>query len=167
MKLLKSLWRQKNDQILKEVRPQEVNLLVQTPRNDEPASGSRLRECIQNFETMEKEIQFSRIWENATFFHRVSFWNATVADVQDGFGDRTPACRGFSHPRADSNSRIYAHEVRNTATLEDEKYRNSRQPHGWTEEYCRYLDYLDDRHLPHRTLAPQAPVRERHHIGMQ
>ena len=40
---------------------------------------------------------------------------------------------------------------------EDEKYRNSRQPHGWTEEYCRYLDYLDDRHLPHRTLAPQAP----------
>ena len=25
---------------------------------------------------------------------------------------------------------------------EDEKYRNSRQPHGWTEEYCQYLDYL-------------------------
>ena len=25
---------------------------------------------------------------------------------------------------------------------EDEKYRNSQQAHGWTEEYCRYLDYL-------------------------
>ena len=50
---------------------------------------------------------------------------------------------------------------------EGEKYRNSPKAHGWTEEYCRYLDYLDDRHLPHRTLAPQAPVRERHHIGMQ
>ena len=25
---------------------------------------------------------------------------------------------------------------------DDEKYRNSRQAHGWTEEYCRYLDYL-------------------------
>ena len=110
MKLQKSSRRQ-NDQILKEVRPQ----LVQTPRNDEPASGSRLRECIQNFETMEKEIQFSRICENATFFHRVSFGMLLL--LQDGFGDRTPASRGFSHPGADSNSRIYAHEVRNTAKL--------------------------------------------------
>ena len=25
---------------------------------------------------------------------------------------------------------------------EDEKYRNSQQAHGWTEEYCRYLDQL-------------------------
>ena len=25
---------------------------------------------------------------------------------------------------------------------DDEKYRNSRQAHGWTEEYCRFLDYL-------------------------
>ena len=25
---------------------------------------------------------------------------------------------------------------------EDEKYRNSQQGHGWTEEDCRYLDYL-------------------------
>ena len=24
---------------------------------------------------------------------------------------------------------------------EDEKYRNSQQAHGWTGEYCRYLDY--------------------------
>ena len=32
----------------------------------------------------------------------------TVADVDDGFGDRTPACREFSHPRAESDSRIYA-----------------------------------------------------------
>ena len=32
----------------------------------------------------------------------------TVADVDDGFGDRTPACRERTHPRADLNSRIYA-----------------------------------------------------------
>ena len=25
---------------------------------------------------------------------------------------------------------------------EDEKHRNSKQAHGWTEEYCRYLDFL-------------------------
>ena len=62
-----------NDQILKEVRPQEVIFWFKTPRNDEPASGSRLRECIQNFETLEKEIQLTRIYENATFFHRVAF----------------------------------------------------------------------------------------------
>ena len=26
--------------------------------------------------------------------------------------------------------------------LKDEKYRNSQQAHGWTENDCRYLDYL-------------------------
>ena len=44
-----------NEQPLKYVKPQEVNSLGQT---DDPASGNRLRECIQNFETLEKEIQF-------------------------------------------------------------------------------------------------------------
>ena len=61
------LTKTENDQILKEVRPQEVKLLVQTPRNDDPATGNRLREYFQNFETLEKEIQFTRICENATF----------------------------------------------------------------------------------------------------
>ena len=56
----------RSEQTQKEVRPQEVNSLVHTPRNDEPASGNRLRECIQNFETLEKEIQFTRVCENAT-----------------------------------------------------------------------------------------------------
>ena len=32
----------------------------------------------------------------------------TIADVDDGFGDRTPACREYTHPCADSDSRIYA-----------------------------------------------------------
>ena len=32
----------------------------------------------------------------------------TIADVDDGFGDRTPACRECTHPCADSDSRIYA-----------------------------------------------------------
>ena len=32
----------------------------------------------------------------------------TTLDVDDGFADRTPACREFSHPRADSDSRVYA-----------------------------------------------------------
>ena len=32
----------------------------------------------------------------------------TAADVDDGFGDRTPACREYTHPRADADSRSYA-----------------------------------------------------------
>ena len=32
----------------------------------------------------------------------------TVPDVDDGCGDRTPACREYTLPRADSDSRIYA-----------------------------------------------------------
>ena len=32
----------------------------------------------------------------------------TAADVDDGFGDRTRACRERTHPRANSNSRIFA-----------------------------------------------------------
>ena len=73
--------------MLKEVRPQEVNSLVQTnSKNDGPASGNRLRECIHNFETLENEIQFTRICENATFLHRVSVGMCykTGADVDDG-----------------------------------------------------------------------------------
>ena len=36
-----------NEQLLKNVKPQEVNSLVQTPRSDDPVSGNRLRECLQ------------------------------------------------------------------------------------------------------------------------
>ena len=44
-----------NEQLVKNVKPQEVNSLVQTPRSDDPASPNRLREHLQNFEnTAEK-----------------------------------------------------------------------------------------------------------------
>ena len=39
---------------------QEVNSLVQTPRNDDPASGIRLRECLQRFETLEKKSNLQK-----------------------------------------------------------------------------------------------------------
>ena len=51
------LTKTENEQTQKKVRPQEVNSLAQTPRNDKPASGNRLRESLQNFETLEKEIK--------------------------------------------------------------------------------------------------------------
>ena len=62
-----------NEKIMKEVRPQEVNSLVQTPRSDDPVSGNRSRECLQNFVTLEKEIQFTKVYEDASFQKRVSF----------------------------------------------------------------------------------------------
>ena len=82
---------------MKEVKPQEVNSLVQTLRSDDPVSGNRMRECLQNFETLEKEIQFTKVCEDASFFERVciGMCYTTVADADDGFGDRTPACREY------------------------------------------------------------------------
>ena len=44
-----------NEQTSKEVKQQEVNSLVEAPRNEEPATGNTLRECEQNFETLEKK----------------------------------------------------------------------------------------------------------------
>ena len=84
----------RNGQLLKNVKPQEVNSLVQTPRSDDPASGNRLRECLQNFETLEKYIQCTTVCEDASLWKRVSVGMCykTIVDVNDGFGDRTPAC---------------------------------------------------------------------------
>ena len=80
-----------NEQRLKNVNPQEVNSLVQTPRSGDPASGNRLRECLQTFETLEESIHFTKVCEDASFWKRVSIGmcDKTIADVDDGFGDRT------------------------------------------------------------------------------
>ena len=102
--------RTENEQLLNNVEPQEVNCSVQTPRSDNRESGNRLRECLQRRETLEKEIQFSRVCEDATIARRVRTGMSykTVPDVDDGFEDRTPACREYTLPREDQNSRIYA-----------------------------------------------------------
>ena len=99
-----------NEQRLNNVKPQEANSLLQTPRSDDPASGNRLRECLQNFETLEKSIQFSKVCEDASFWKRVSIGMSykTIPDVDDGLGYRNPACREYTLPRADSDSGIYA-----------------------------------------------------------
>ena len=63
---------EENEQLLKNVKPQEVNSLVQTPRSDNRTSGNRLRKCLQRFETLEKYIQFTRVCGDATHARRVS-----------------------------------------------------------------------------------------------
>ena len=106
----KGSWQKKNEQFLKNEKPQEVNSLVQTPRSDNPPSGNRLRECLQRFETLDKDIQFTKVCEDASFWRRVSIGMSykTIPDVDDGLGDRTPACREYTLLRADSDSRIHA-----------------------------------------------------------
>ena len=44
---------------------------------------------------------------------------------------------------------------------QDEKYRNSQQAHGWTEEHCRYLDYLTTIDISY-TAPCTAPWHQRH-----
>ena len=89
------------------VKPQE---LVQIPCIQNRASGNRLRECLQRFETLENGVQFTRVCEDATFAWKVSVGMSckTIPDVHDGFWDRNRACREYTHPREDSNSRINA-----------------------------------------------------------
>ena len=100
----------RNEQILKEVKPLEVNSLVQTPRSDDPVSGNKLLECVRRFETLKKDVQFTKVCENASFWKSVFIGMnyKTIADVDDGFEDRTPACREYTHPCTESESRIYA-----------------------------------------------------------
>ena len=91
-----------NEQILIEVKTQKLNSLVQTPRSCDPVSGNRLRELLQNFERLEKEIQFAKVCGDASFWKRVSIGMCykTVADADDGFGksnssmqrENTPSC---------------------------------------------------------------------------
>ena len=64
-----------NEQLRKNVKLEEVNSLVQTPRSDNRVSGNRLRECLQNFETLEKEIQCTKVFEDATLFQKSVHWN--------------------------------------------------------------------------------------------
>ena len=69
-------------------------------------------------------------------------------------------------PLESKRSKTEGHDSSVSRWQEDEKYRNSQQAHGWTEEICRYLDHLTNIsytapwHQRHR-------CREHHHVGMQ
>ena len=114
------------EQLLKNVKPQELNSLVHTPRSENRASGNRLRECLQRFETLEKEIQFTRVCEDTTFTRRISLEMSykTIPDVDDGFGDRTSACREYTLPREDPKFQ----DLRN----------NSTTNYNWTSSSSSY-----------------------------
>ena len=63
-----------------------MNSLLRTPRSDNPASGNCLRACRQRFQTLEKDIQFTKIFADATFATRVTVdvsarWQAHHAQI--------------------------------------------------------------------------------------
>ena len=72
--------------------------------------GNSLREIQQIFETLETEVQFANICKDAAFICEVAVGRLyrTALDVDDGVGDRTPACREDTHPRAGSDSKLFA-----------------------------------------------------------
>ena len=88
-----------------------MNSLVQTPRDDQQASGNRFRDTLQSFEKLDKEPLFARVCGAAAAFLElvsVGMRYKTIPDDDDGFGGRTPACREYTHPREQANSGIYA-----------------------------------------------------------
>ena len=116
-----------NEQILKEVTPQEAKSPVQTPRSDGPVSGNGLREHLQNFETLETEIQFTKVCEDASFWKRVSIgmcFKKKAADADDGFGDRTP-----------NMQRVHTSSCR---CRFKNLCRNSRTKNNWTSSSSSY-----------------------------
>ena len=76
------------ERTLKEVRPLEVNSLVQTPRDDQQASGNRSRDTLQRFEKLDMETLFTRVCGAATFWELISVGMRykTIPDFDDGFG---------------------------------------------------------------------------------
>ena len=82
---------------------------MKAPKNEEPAAGNSLRKVQQNFETLKTEVQFTKHCQEAAFIREVAVgrFYRTALDVDDGLGDRTPACREYTGPRAHSDSRIF------------------------------------------------------------
>ena len=93
--------------VLTSVKSQEVNLLVSSRRL---ASGSSLRENIQDFESLSERIWFTRVCEDAIFVHRVSAGMSykTRPDEYDGFGQLIPWCREYTLSRVNPRSSVFA-----------------------------------------------------------
>ena len=87
-----------NEQRLKNVKPQEVNSLVQTPRSDNHSSDCE--NVFSDLKHWRKKSTFTRVGEDATFARRVSIGMSfkTNPDADDGLGrPKTPrACREYT-----------------------------------------------------------------------
>ena len=165
------LTKTENDQILKEVGPHDVKMLVQNSKERRARIWKQTARMHSEFwDIGEIYPIYNNFWECDILpesFFRMCY--KTVPDVEDGFGDPTPACRECTHlawtlipifmPTMDARRGAWKCGMGTIVIRwqEDEKYRNSQQPHGWTEEYGRYLDYLATIDISY-----SAPSHQRH-----
>ena len=133
-------------ELLKNVK---VNCLVQIPRSDNPASGNRLRECLQRIEN----------WRKASNLQNASFWNLQHAES--------------THPRAGSDSRIYGANPGQTTTSSSSSYqRSKKEGHdsivtgGKKTKSIESLSKLTNGIDISCTPTPESPVRKHHHTGV-
>ena len=72
------------------------------------AAGNRLRDYLQRFEELTKEVQFTKACESAGLIRRVSkgMHYKTIHDVSDGCDGETAACREYTKSREDPESHI-------------------------------------------------------------
>ena len=95
-----------NTEILKNVKSQEVNSFLSSPRR---ASGHKLRENIQDVESLsETSIHKGLRTRTVLVPASVGMRYKTKPDQDDGFGDPIPSCRENTLPRSNPQSRVYA-----------------------------------------------------------
>ena len=97
-----------NDELSLKLEPQEVDSLVQLARRTEGAEEHHLCFHLRQFDVLESEVQFTTIWKSVGFMRPVSVGMhcRTIHDFDDGFGDRTAACREHTLLGDDPNSEI-------------------------------------------------------------
>ena len=97
------------------IHAEEIDSLEKIPRTP-PASGNRMRQKLQSFESLSAESQLKHIYERAGFYHPVERNRCykTRRDEDDGYGKITTICREYTHPREHPDSRCFATIFANT-----------------------------------------------------
>ena len=121
---------------------------LQTPRK-QPASGNRLRESLQNFESLSKTIQFTKVCELASFWHGVEAGMSykTIPDVDDGFGALHPSMpRIFTFSRRPRIQSVRSDSRRNIIWTNHRSAHRTTSWQPWTWKFKRNLRRIRNEH---------------------
>ena len=83
--------------------------LVDIPRLP-PASGNRILQNLENFESMPFMSKIESLRAAAKFHHPIEIENSNVTTFleDDGWGRRTSMCKEYTAPRSQKDSRPFA-----------------------------------------------------------
>ena len=83
-----------------------MNTLIKAPETDVQATRNRLRDHQEKFANLSTQIKVSQTCEIAGFVRKVSPAQCfrTIHDIDDGFGEKTGACKEYTQPRDHENS---------------------------------------------------------------